>query len=289
MSVLSIGAARAAVITVAAASALALLALPSAAHAAEVVTCTKQATAETAPWLAFSEGENAYEKLAPSEIAFVTTTSDLSLDFPAAFTAADLTAYRTAVLTAEDTRNAAQGDQNPFESVQNLSEQLEAVDPENTTGWAENLEALFSAFFANPDLEPFQASSEAFQTAQEDFLEQAQAAVDADVPVGGPYTTPELPDDFEANVTTYLSGIDMIVNAFQTQLLDGAAQFVVYNDVCVTTTVADLPTTASPAATPATKTLAATGNSDGLVLGTASALLLLTGIASVLVVRRRSA
>ncbi|SKA81867.1 LPXTG-motif cell wall anchor domain-containing protein [Agreia bicolorata] len=288
MSVLSIGAARAAVITVAAASALALLALPSAAHAAEVVTCTKQATAQTQPWLVFSQGENFYEPIGVAEKQFITTTSDLTLDFPALFTSDDLDAYKTAVTEAEDARDAVQAEQNVFGSLQELAEQLNAVDPDNTTGWQQNLPALFNSLLSDPDLQPFQTASNALQSARTDFLNQAQATLDADLPAGGPYTSPLLPEDFEANVTLYVSGIDLIVSKFQTILLDGAAQFVVYEDVCTTTTVADTAAPAEAAPAPA-KTLAATGSSDGLVLGTVSGMLLLVGAASLILVRRRSA
>ena len=77
--------------------------------------------------------------------------------------------------------------------------------------------------------------------------------------------------------------------AFDEELPVGAAQLVVYEDVCVTTTVADTapPASTSPAAS--APTLASTGSSDGLVLGTASGLLLLVGAVSLMLARRRSA
>lgn len=284
MSVLSLGAARAGVITIAAASALALLALPSAAHAAEVVTCTPQVTAESAPWLAFSQSENFYVPAGAAQTAFVTTTSDLTLDFPETFTAEDLDDYEAALQAAVEALLAAQetiGNENPLET---LAEQLEAADPDNTTGWQEKLEKLFTDFTLSPESQQYQTAAQAFNAAQEDFVTEANATLDADVPAGGPYASPVLSDTYEANVASVLTGIETIVGQYQTIILDGAAQFVVYEDVCVTTTVPDAATAAAPA-----KTLAATGSSDGIVLGTASGMLLLAGAAALVLVRRRSA
>ena len=83
-------------------------------------------------------------------------------------------------------------------------------------------------------------------------------------------------------------GVAQIVGQFQTIVLDGAAAYVVYEDVCVTTTVADVaPAVATEA--PA-KTLAATGTSDGIAVGSIAGLLLLAGAAvSAIGARRRSA
>jgi LPXTG-motif cell wall-anchored protein len=287
MSVLSLGAARAGVITVAAASALALLALPSAAHAAEVVTCTPQVTAESAPWLAFSQSENFYVAAGAAQTTYVTTTADLTLDFPETFTAEDLDDYEAGLEAASAALLAAQVELGEQNVLTVLTEQLEAADPDNSTGWQENLEALFTAFTTSPEATEYQNAVQAFSAAQADFLADANETLEADVPAGGPYASPVLPVSFEANVADVLTGIDTIVSQFQTIVIDGAAQFVVYEDVCVTTTVPDAAVAAAPAA-PA-KTLAATGTSDGLVLGSASGVLLLAGAATLILVRRRSA
>lgn len=286
MSVLTLGAARAAIFVVAAAGALALATVPSAAHAAEVVTCTPQATPETAPWLAFSQQENFYEILGSAENEFISTTSQLSLDFPAEFTAEDLADYQAALEAAEDINLEAQeqlGSDNP---IQELAEQLEAADPDNATGWQENFEALLSAFYTGST--DYQTAFIAFGEAQDDFIGEAEATLEADVPAGGPYASPVLPDNFEATVGDVLMGVAQIVGQFQTIVLDGAAAYVVYEDVCVTTTVADVaPAVATEA--PA-KTLAATGTSDGIAVGSIAGLLLLAGAAvSAIGARRRSA
>lgn len=288
MSFLTVHAARATTIVIAAAGVLALAALPSAAHAADVETCSQQVTSETAPWLSFSQSENFYEILGAAENEFVATTSTLSLDFPEQFTADDLAVYQAALEAADTARLEAQqqvGTENP---LQDLADQLDAADPDNTTGWQENLEALFTSFFTGTDTTEYEAAFTAFTQAQQDFVDEAEAILQADEPAGGPYESPVLPDDFETNVGGVLTGVEGIVARFQTVVLDGAAQFVAYEEVCITTTVAD---TAPAAAAPASaRTLAATGSSDAIALGTAAGLLLLAGAAvTVVSMRRRSA
>lgn len=284
MSVLSLGAARAGVITIAAASALALLALPSAAHAAEVVTCTPQVTAESAPWLAFSQSENFYLPFSAAFGTFLTTSADLTLEFPESFTASDLTTYEQGIVAADQTFSAALAAIADADGSVELEAQLAAADPENTTGWQEKLANLEAGFTKVIDYSGYEPALQSFGAALTTFSEEAEALVTADVPAGGPFERPEIPASFATDRDTAVGALQTIARDYQTSVLDYAAQFVVYEDVCVTTTVPDAATAAAPV-----KTLAATGSSDGIVLGTASGMLLLAGAAALVLVRRRSA
>jgi LPXTG-motif cell wall-anchored protein len=288
MSVLSFGAARAAVIGVAAARALALLALPSAAHAAEVVTCTKQATAATQPWLTFSQSANFYAPFASASTTFIGTTLDLTSDLPASFTAEDLDAYEQGVIAAEEAMQTGATGGVPTALV-TLGEEFQKIDPNNTTGWQEKGQALFGTFIAGATATGFESTFQAYVDDLDTFSTAASALVQADVPAGGPFARPAIPASLETNADAATVALQEVVALYQSAVLDGAAQLVVYEDVCVTTTVADTapPASTSPAAS--APTLASTGSSDGLVLGTASGLLLLVGAASLMLARRRSA
>lgn len=283
MSVLSIGAARAAVITVAAASALALLALPSAAHAAEVVTCTQQVTPESQPWLTFSQSENFYVPFSAAFGTFITTSVDLTTDFPDSFTEEDLDAYEQGLVTAEQTLSTELAAIVDADGAEELATQLAAVDPENTTGWKEKLDALDAQFATALDSSGYGPALQSFGAALTTFSEEANALVDADVPEGGPFDRPEVPASLATDRDAAIAALQLIAGDFQTIILDGAAAYVVYEEVCVTTTVPDAAAVVAP------KTLAATGTSDGLVLGNTSGLLLLAGAAALILVRRRSA
>jgi hypothetical protein len=287
MSVLSLGAARAGVITIAAASALALLALPSAAHAAEVVTCTPEVTAESAPWLTFSQSENFYVPFSAAFGTFLTTSTDLTLDFPESFTESDLTAYEQEIIAAEETFSTALAAIADADGSVELETQLAAADPDNTTGWKENLANLEAGFAKIIDSSGYEPALESFGAALTTFSDEADALVTADVPAGGPFERPEIPASFVTDRDTAVGALQTIARDYQTSVLNESARFVVYEDVCVTTTVPDAAVAAAPAA-PA-KTLAATGTSDGLVLGSASGMLLLAGAATLILVRRRSA
>jgi hypothetical protein len=286
MSVQSLGAARAGVIAVAAASALALLALPSAAHAAEVVTCTPTVTAASQPWLTFSESENLYAPFETVLAAYVGTSLDLTENFPDTFTADDLDEYEQALIAAEETFASSLESIQVTDSLILLAEQLEAVDPDDAAGSTEKLAALTDAFADQADVIGFQQALQSFESTQQAFSDSASALVEADEPVGGPFDRPAIPASLETDRDATVAALQQIAETYQTVVLDGAVAYVVYEDVCVTTIVADAPTAVTPA-----KTLAATGTSDGIALGTTAGLLLLVGAAvtAVTVRRRRSA
>jgi len=288
MSVLSFGAARAAVVTVAAASAFALLALPSAAHAAEVVTCSQQATAETQPWLTLSTSENFYADYALALDVYFDSTLELTYAFPESFDEAVLDKYEQAIVAASDTLESDLEAIVTDNGLTTLIQQLTAADPENTTGWNETLSTLFSKVAASADEPAYEAALDSFTQAQLAFSNDAAALVEADVPAGGPFDSPVVPESLASDAATIEQTLDGLVTAYQTFFIDGAAAFVVYEEVCATTTVPD--TTPAVAASAPAKTLAATGTSDGVALGTAAGLLLLIGAAvTVVSARRRSA
>jgi hypothetical protein len=290
MSVLSVGAARAGIIAIAAAGALSLLALPSAAHAADVVTCTPTVTAATQPWLTFSGSANSYVPFGETVAAYLDASLDLTTEFPASFTAADLDEYEQATTAAEQTFLDSIEAVDLAGGSLLLTEQLTAIDPENTTGWQEKLLTLTGEFEKEVayDAPEFTQAFPAFLNAQVAFLDSASAVVDANEPAGGPYVRPAIPATLQTDRDAAVAGLQRIAEIYQSSVLDGAAIYVVYEDVCVTTIVADAPAPAS--VTPA-KTLAATGTSDGIALGSTAGLLLLVGatVTAVTVRRRRSA
>lgn len=283
MSVLTLRGVRAGAMVIAAAGALALAALPSAAHAAEVVTCTEAPTALTQPWLTFSQTGNIYETADELIEDYVDTTIGLTTALPASFTAGDLAAYQTGLENALDALNSAGGgDSNPFAQLQ---ADFEAVDPDNTSGWQEQLLALLTAFTEQAEPVGLEEALDAYNDSLEEFSDAAEAVVAANEPAGGPYQRPTIPETLEADGDDLIAAFTALAPIYQTTVLDGAAALVVYEESCVTTTVADAPVAAAPA-----KTLAATGTSDGLVLGgVAAGLLLLGGLATAAIRRTRSA
>jgi LPXTG-motif cell wall-anchored protein len=262
-----------------------LVAVPTAASAAEVQNCVTGTTPtpETEPWQTFVDGGNGFEGLSTAFAELEDGVNAALLPLGPLSTQADLDAAAAGVTAAVTSVSGSFSSTELTDSITALSAGLLAADPANEATWTATLTAIFDKLDADSTAIDFNGAFETYITSVSDYLDSVQDALDA-LPPTAPGTAPQAITVAGVALTAV---IIQLADLAQVDLYDAAAAQVVFAQVCTTTTVADV---AADPTVPAAPTLANTGSSDGPMLGAVAALLLLVGAgASVLVARRRRA
>jgi LPXTG-motif cell wall-anchored protein len=280
---LRVGAIAGAIVAIAA-----LIAVPTAASAAETQQCVTAPTAATQPWQTFVDGGNAFATL---NAAFATAITDgqTQLDLVGPLTTqVELDAVVASFGASMANLGEVLQNSSLEESFTALQAGLLAADPANEATWSATLEAIGQQLDQASNGIDFNGAFELYITNASTFLDDAQAALDA-LPPTAPTTVPPA---VAASGAALLDVVSQLVQVAQVNLYDAAAAQVVLEEVCTTVTTPDEPVVEAAVETTvldAAPQLANTGTADAPLLGAAAALFLLLGAtASVLVARRRA-
>jgi hypothetical protein len=264
-----------------------LLAVPAAASAAETQNCATGTTPtpETQPWQTFVDSGNPFDVVYAGVVGFEDDVKAALLPLGPLTTPADLLAAHDAITAAVTTLQISFNSTALSDSTTALTDGLLAADPANEATWTAALEAMTTKLDQDVTDIDFNTAFGTYITNISDYLDSVQDALTANPPTA-PGTVPPSVSDSGVVLANLVAQLAQLA---QVDLYDAAAAQVVYAQEC-TTVVADVPVEPTDPIAPTAPALANTGASDGMLLGTIAALLLLAGAtASVLVARHQRA